>query len=342
MSFQPGDVPGLPRLEDLSPTVRTMLLYGVESFLEGENPPSLDIVKWREAQRNNSFDPTYIYDFPSELGSLGSQGEVEISVGGLKVAEPNSDLIRAFVEVVRVCVRIYLKDGPQARIDCDEVRLHVDPASGEALRLGILIGREPYLSRGGSPPPADDWFWIINAEVSKFRVLRTEMEFFERRAEAMERRQPPPFTVPTSMRAAFLDPEDGATNPQFNSPLLDIDCLHPEIALTVIDHVSARLFSTGVLQAALGFREVLRSHTGIDADGTDLVNKAFEKLRPTGSSRAELNRFEGTKQIALGMMRAYRNNLAHELDQLDDSEAAEAIGTFSMLARNVQRFVNSN
>jgi uncharacterized protein (TIGR02391 family) len=340
MDHRPGDVPGLPRLDELSPTDRTLLDYGVTAFLDGQEAPDLETVRWREAREKRSFDVQSIYSFPSELGRFGSRNEIEVSIGGLRVAIPDSNIIPEFIKVVHLCVRTYLQLGPQARLEGAAICDQLDLSEEAAARLGLLMGRERYVTLGGNPPPADGWFWQINPEVARFDRVRTTVEFFEKRAEVLGglvggHQTPAPVTT-----AAGVPPFSeyaAAVQGEVNYPLVHLDSLHPAIADAVIDLVSRGQQSHAVLQAALAFRDVLRSHTGLVADGTDLVNQAFATMEPEDTTRAAKNRFEGTKSIALGMVLVYRNNPAHELAGIDEVEAAEAVATFSLLARNIQR-----
>jgi uncharacterized protein (TIGR02391 family) len=211
-----------------------------------------------------------------------------------------------------------------------------------AARLGALMGRERYLTLGGNPPPAIDWYWMINPEVAKFTRIRTTLEFFSRRAEIVGGMDNRPYvSQPTSIGAfsgVGVDEEDANAATSSGFQLVHTDSLHREITNAVIDQVSAGHQSKAILQAALAFRDVLRRRTGLALDGTDLINQAFGKMRPVDDTRTGRNQFQGTKSIALGMMQAYRNSAAHQLAEIEGAEASEAIATFSLLARNVERF----
>src|SRR5260370_17806755 len=77
---------------------------------------------------------------------------------------------------------------------------------------------------------------------------------------------------------------------------------------------------------------------GDEIFGVDLMNKAFGPNAPLTDASAAKGEQEGTRALFAGTYAVLRNPAGHrEVDYGDDSEAAEAVGTASLLMRLLDR-----
>ena len=77
---------------------------------------------------------------------------------------------------------------------------------------------------------------------------------------------------------------------------------------------------------------------GDEIFGVDLMNKAFGPNAPLTDASAAKGEQEGTRALFAGTYAVLRNPAGHrEVDYGDDSEAAEAVGTASLLMRILDR-----
>ena len=77
---------------------------------------------------------------------------------------------------------------------------------------------------------------------------------------------------------------------------------------------------------------------GNDVFGVDLMNKAFRPNAPLTDPSAAKGEQEGTRALFAGTYAVLRNPAGHrEVDYSDTSEAAEAVGTASLLMRILDR-----
>jgi uncharacterized protein (TIGR02391 family) len=117
--------------------------------------------------------------------------------------------------------------------------------------------------------------------------------------------------------------------------------LHP-----VIRQVTDRYLESGHMEVAIfeGFKAInnrVRELTGIDADGSELVGKAFSEQNPRLvvadlSTQPGRNIPAGFRLMLTGAIRGIRNPDAHELFKpLDDEEALEKLSFASMLMRRL-------
>ena len=77
---------------------------------------------------------------------------------------------------------------------------------------------------------------------------------------------------------------------------------------------------------------------GDEVFGVDLMNKAFGPNAPLTDTSVAKGEQEGTRALFAGTYAVLRNPAGHrEIDYGDDSEAAEAVGTASLLMRILDR-----
>lgn len=74
------------------------------------------------------------------------------------------------------------------------------------------------------------------------------------------------------------------------------------------------------------------------SSAVDLMNKAFGPNAPPTDASVAKGEQEGTRALFAGTYAVLRNPAGHrEIDYGDDSEAAEAVGTASLLMRILDR-----
>jgi uncharacterized protein (TIGR02391 family) len=118
--------------------------------------------------------------------------------------------------------------------------------------------------------------------------------------------------------------------------------LHPAIANACYKQFCDGHLRDSVLNSIVAIFDLIRGRTGIDADGTDLANKAFSLKNPylilseleTESGQSDQ---KGFLQIFNGSYQGIRNPKAHTLNHdLTEAKAAEYLVFASLLARRVE------
>ena len=119
------------------------------------------------------------------------------------------------------------------------------------------------------------------------------------------------------------------------------DLLHPVIYEHAFQHYLNGHYREAVLNSIVAVFDLIRSRTGLDLDGSNLVGEAFslEKARLVLSeldSESGRNDQKGFMQIFSGAYLGIRNPKAHSLaHDLDQTKAAQYLVFASLLARRV-------
>ena len=117
--------------------------------------------------------------------------------------------------------------------------------------------------------------------------------------------------------------------------------LHPAVAHSSLEHFRNGHYREAVLNSITAIFDLIRNRTGIDLDGSALVNQAFSLTDPylvlseldTDSGR---NDQKGFIQLFNGSYQGIRNPKAHSLNHdLTDLKAAQYLVHASLLARRV-------
>lgn len=116
--------------------------------------------------------------------------------------------------------------------------------------------------------------------------------------------------------------------------------LHP-----LITEAAADLWNDGHRREAIGRAAVallaaVRGRSGRDADGHDLMARAFRPENPrivVADLRTENGRNlqRGTQMIAMGLVAAIRNPVSHTLADHDEDQAREQLAILSFIARGL-------
>jgi uncharacterized protein (TIGR02391 family) len=116
-----------------------------------------------------------------------------------------------------------------------------------------------------------------------------------------------------------------------------VAALHPEVRLAADRLVEGNHMGAAILEAFKAVNNRVKAVTGLDADGTDLMGKAFGGATPRllladQSTQTGRDVQAGFLQLFSGAVRGIRNPNAHELfTALDDNEALEQLTLASLL-----------
>lgn len=122
-----------------------------------------------------------------------------------------------------------------------------------------------------------------------------------------------------------------------------MESLHPSIRAASSSLLSSGHYAQAVLEACKALQHLARSKSGrSDLDGEQLFGIALSDKKPLlilGDLATETGRNlqAGYRFLGMGIMRAFRNPNAHELQDIASAEAREMLGTISLLARQVER-----
>jgi uncharacterized protein (TIGR02391 family) len=339
---QAADVADLNPDQGDEDTHQRLLDLAAAHFMEHGTFPKLPDLERQSAREDNPLNYDFRDPLPENLGQITAgtnPQEVTLTVTGLA----RTEVARLFLEdVVRLAQfehEIWIGPG-EPQVTSEQLRDKFGMTDGTIIRLGRVLFTEGYLHAGFAHDPDDPAVWSCNLDKSanELKNIATVDELVAMRARLYPPRfathAPSGFSLPSTPFPAHTD----TTAP--NYPVLDLDHLHPAVRSAVAQTVLAGIPAKGVLDAAKAYTELLRQKTGLHVDGskkkldgTSLVERAFARF-VTPPDRDSQSRFEGIRQIAIGMMRSYRNQSAHDLQQLDPHEASEAIATFSMLCRH--------
>lgn len=118
--------------------------------------------------------------------------------------------------------------------------------------------------------------------------------------------------------------------------------LHTSIAKSCYKQYCDGHLRDAVLNSIVSIFDLIRSRTGIDADGTNLVNKAFSLSDPylvlsELATESGQNDQKGFIQIFNGSYQGIRNPKAHTLNHdLTEAKAAQYLVFASLLARRIE------
>jgi uncharacterized protein (TIGR02391 family) len=118
--------------------------------------------------------------------------------------------------------------------------------------------------------------------------------------------------------------------------------LHPSIVKNCYQQYCDGHLRESVLNSIVSIFDLIRSRTGIDADGASLVDRAFSLSDPylvlsDLTSESGLNDQKGFIQIFKGSYQGIRNPKAHTLNHdLTEAKAAQYLVFASLLARRIE------
>ncbi len=326
-----SDVAHQPLVPPLSQVQERLVLLAAAHFMADGEWPTLKALKRDCARRGEPLVVDLQADaLPKDLGyvGLGAPHDLWLSIVGLERSGVARPFLEEYVRFVRFCWDRYLSEEETPSVSSAQLREELGFDDGTIARINDLRRSEPYGVGSGGGTSSTDWSFEIHDSIEHFASVSSVEELLEARARF--------FAPGTATDSPTATTPSSAAVP--NHPLLDIDQLHP-----VIRNATSHLLMSGhhgdaVLPAAKAFAALLRASArlpdhpaGRPLDGSNLVEQAFTLIEVDHRGL----RHQGIREVALGMMKSYRNQSAHDLKQLDDDEAIEAIATFSLLCRRI-------
>lgn len=117
--------------------------------------------------------------------------------------------------------------------------------------------------------------------------------------------------------------------------------LHPDVVRSSLEHFKNGHYREAVLNSITAIFDLIRSRTGIDLDGSALVNRAFSLTDPylalsELTSDSGQNDQKGFIQLFCGSYQGIRNPKAHSLNHdLTELKASQYLVHASLLARRI-------
>lgn len=330
------------------PLQRLFDLAAAQFMLDG-TWPSLRALRRAAAQRGEegpAFEP--LPQIPAHLGGYGLAGgdSVSLSAAGLAKTERGRQFLPDLVRFAQQCCTVYISTADPPRVTAGQLRDSHEMSEATIARITALVSTtEGYLITSGSPTPPEDSWWDVNESALKFKGVTTLEGFLEVRDQLRPPQVPQVPAPGTYTGLPALAPRwSEVLDASPASDTFTIDSLHPQIAEAARD-----LFFTGkpemaVLEAAKALAANIRQVSGLTSDGTPLVEEAFGRIQVGDpDTRTGKNFHEGTRLLALGIMKSMRNLVAHSDDySLTHVEAFEALALISLVARRLDSASRKN
>jgi len=293
---------------------------------------------------------------PKELGIRDyNPPRVWLKVRALATVPGAEPLLDSFMKVIWLASRRYLaaEGAPKLRRTDLTGELGFDEAT--AHRVSLLLEGEPLVLGGGSGRMTDpEWERDLAPSFRELRNAVTLKEYVEAQERVFSRPSPAPPVVPRSAFASATFPstldapkrtttvshQPSSTASQVQS--LTLDDLHPAIKDACASRFASGHFADGVHQAAIAFRDLVRTRSGLQGlDGHELMSRALNDrtaLLVVADLSTQTGRSVqlGTMMLSQGAMLAIRNPVAHERMQITPTEAMEMVAVFSLLARRLE------
>jgi uncharacterized protein (TIGR02391 family) len=122
-----------------------------------------------------------------------------------------------------------------------------------------------------------------------------------------------------------------------------VAALHPQVVAAGERYIRSEHYAVAVFESMKAVVNRVKSMSGVDNDGVDLMNRVFSAQRPLlvfGASTTTTQRSEhaGYRELFAGAVQAIRNPAAHEpMASLDVDEAFEMLNLASLLMRLLDR-----
>ncbi|MGM0214925.1 TIGR02391 family protein [Enterococcus sp. AZ109] len=115
--------------------------------------------------------------------------------------------------------------------------------------------------------------------------------------------------------------------------------IHPEILKYCTDELFSENYFHAILEASKGLLHRLREMSGLDLDGSTLVNEAFIIRKPVivingnkMESLTEKSEYNGLKSLLNTIVYLYRNPKAHEPKLYNPSSESDAVTAFTLMS----------
>ena len=276
---------------------------------------------------------------PKELGIRDyNPPRVWLKIRALATLPDAKPLLDSFMKVIWLAGRRYLAaDGaPKLRRTDLTGELGFDEAT--AHRVSLLLEGEPLVLGGGSGRMTDpEWERDLAPSFRELRNAVMPKDYIEAQGRVFS-------AVPSTLDATAPTVTASHTASSMASQVqsLTLDDLHPAIKEACASRFASGHFADGVHQAAIAFRDLVRTRSGLQGlDGHELMSRALSD-RTAVLVVADLSNQTGrsiqlgTMMLSQGAMLAIRNPVAHERMQLSPTEAMEMVAVFSLLARRLE------
>lgn len=133
-----------------------------------------------------------------------------------------------------------------------------------------------------------------------------------------------------------------ATGQRVTSPVLRearLATLHPQVMTAATQYIRSGHYAAAVFESMKAVVNRVKSTTGLDHDGVDLMNRVFSAQRPLlilggSATPTQRNVQAGYRELFVGAVQAIRNPPAHEpMGSMDVNEAFELLTLASLLMR---------
>ena len=125
---------------------------------------------------------------------------------------------------------------------------------------------------------------------------------------------------------------------------------HIEVLAHCREDLLRKDYYEAVFETIKGLGARIRSETGVDADGYNLIDRTMAGAEPmlrinSGRTRTERDEQVGVANLAKGLFSAFRNPAAHEPKlhwKMSELDALDVLGTLSMIHRRLDAAVQSD
>ncbi|MEW2386568.1 TIGR02391 family protein [Micromonospora sp. NPDC047707] len=133
-----------------------------------------------------------------------------------------------------------------------------------------------------------------------------------------------------------------AAGQRVTSPVLRearLAALHPQVVTPAAQYIRSELYAAAVFESMKAVVNRVKSMTGLDRDGVDLMNRVFSAQGPLlilggSGTTTQRNVQAGYRELFVGAVQAIRNPPAHEpMGSMDVGEAFELLSLASLLMR---------
>jgi len=293
---------------------------------------------------------------PKELGIRDyNPPRVWLKVSALATLPDAKPLLDSFMKVIWLASRRYLAADGAPKIRRTDLTGELGFDDATARRVSLLLDGEPLVLGGGSGRMTDpEWERDLAPSFRELRNAVTLKDYVEAQGRVFSAPRPAPPVVPRQAFASATVPstlDAPARTTIVSRPAslmasqvqsLTLDDLHPAIKEACASRFASGHFADGVQQAAIAFRDLVRTRSGLQGlDGQELMSRALSD-RTALLVVADLSNQTGrsiqlgTMMLSQGAMLAIRNPVAHERMQLSRTEAMEMVAVFSLLARRLE------
>jgi uncharacterized protein (TIGR02391 family) len=269
----------------------------------------------------------------------GTDGDVSLFVRGLRwcvakqaAFQPKSATAS---EQLNVSTHEVIEEWAQGGIDATEMDLDKLHRMFESEWIGV--------SRSGMP---GTWRWTIPKDIRRFRPVGNVYDYLRVIADDKPHlipanplvHQAPNVLSPRAQPVEVVDSGNG----ERQLPTLTVDSLHPLVRDACAELFAGKHYRQGVLDAALGLRDLVRDKSGIsETNDSTLMGKALGGKDPAivvsqAPGDQGKNMQQGTTYLALGVAARVRNVLAHEKLELDPGQAMEMVAVISRVVRDIE------